>query len=185
MSNSSFTPPKFDGFHCVGWVQSAHGIRGEVFVRLYAGQADWLDEAEQLSLLLKNESILKVFSIHKLNVHKDGLIVKFNEVRDRNQADTVAKSGVYIPEEWLESEEGDPVFLKQIDGFEICDKEGAVLGKITGFASNGPQDLLRVKTAAAKEALVPLVDAFLIHIDFDKQQVTMDLPPGLLNLEET
>lgn len=184
-SNSSFSPANFPGFHCVGWVQSAHGLRGELFVRLYAGVADWQNDAENLSLLLKNESSLKSFSIHKMSAHKDGFIVKFNEVRDRNHADALAKSGVYVSEDLLQSDEGEPVFLKQIDGFEVLDKEGALLGKITGFGSNGPQDLLKVQTPAMKEALVPLVDAFLVHIDFDKQTVTMDLPPGLLNLEDS
>ncbi len=184
LSNSSFTPPKFESFQCVGWIQSAHGIRGEVFVRLYAGQADWQDAAEGLSVLLKGTTALKNFSVHKMSAHKDGLIVKFDEIRDRNQAEAIAKSGVYVSESLLESGEGEPVFLKQIDGFAVCEKDGTPLGKITGFGSNGPQDLLKVQTPDGKEALVPLVDAFLVHIDFDKHQVTMDLPPGLFNLEE-
>lgn len=182
--SSKFTPPKFENYHCVGWVPSAHGLRGEIFVRLYAGESDWHEDAESLSLLLANSTALKAFTIHKATPHKDGLIVKFNEICDRNQAEAVAKSGVYIEESLLQSDEGEPVFLKQLEGFEVVDKEGNSLGRITGFASNGPQDLLQVKTAAGKEALVPLVDDFLVHIDFDKQQVTMDLPPGLFNLEE-
>lgn len=183
-SGSKFTPPKFENFHCVGWVSSAHGIRGEVFVRLYAGQSDWHLDAETLSLLLKSADALKDFHLQKITPHKDGLIVKFAEIKDRNQAEAIAKSGVYIPEDLLQSPEGEPVFLKQIEGFAVVDKDGVSLGQISGFASNGPQDLLKVKTPEGKEALVPLVDAFLVHIDFDKQQVTMDLPPGLFNLEE-
>jgi 16S rRNA processing protein RimM len=183
-SGSKFTPQKFENFHCVGWISSAHGIRGESFVRLYAGSSDWHTEAKTLSLLLKAADVLKDFTVQKIATHKDGLIVKFAEIRDRNQAEAIAKSGVYISEDLLQSPEGEPVFLKQIEGFEVVDKVGVSLGRISGFASNGPQDLLRVKTSEGKEALVPLVDAFLVHIDFDKQQVTMDLPPGLFNLEE-
>ena len=183
-SGSKFTPQKFENFHCVGWISSAHGIRGESFVRLYAGTSDWHNGVKSLSLLLKASAALKDFSVQKIAPHKDGLIVKFTEIRDRSQAEAIARSGVYISEDLLRSPEGEPVFLKQIEGFEVVDKDGVSLGKISGFASNGPQDLLRVTTPEAKEALVPLVDAFLVHIDFDKQQVTMDLPPGLFSLEE-
>jgi 16S rRNA processing protein RimM len=183
-SGSKFTPQKFEGYHCVGWVSMAHGIRGEAFVRLYAGRSDWHSQAKSLSLLMKGTDVLKVLSVQKITPHKDGLIVKFAEVRDRNQAEAIAKSGVYITEDLLQSPEGEPVFLKQIEGFEIVDKQGVLLGKISGFGSNGPQDLLKVDTPEGKEALVPLVDAFLVHIDFDKQRVTMDLPPGLFSLEE-
>ena len=168
----------------MGWVSSAHGIRGEVFVRLYAKESDWHDEAESLSLLLNRASELKSFSIQKVQSHKDGLIVKFAEVRDRNQAETLAKSGVYVGDELLTADKGDGFYLKQIENFQLVDTAAAVLGQITGFGSNGPQDLLRVRTPEGKEALVPLVEAFLVDIDFDKQTVTMDLPPGLLTLED-
>ena len=93
------------------------------------------------------------------------------------------KSQVYIPEELLEAEPGETIYLHQIEGFELMDKEGKSLGCIVGFASNGPQDLLRVQTSGG-EALVPFVDAFIEGIDFEKNQVIMDLPPGLLALEE-
>jgi len=183
MSSSSFSPKIFAGFHCVGWISSAHGIRGELFVRLYAGVADWQEAAEDLFLLPPSGTDLKKFKKIKLQPHKDGLIARLEGVDDRTLAETFTKAGVYVREEILQSPPGEPVFLKQIEGFEVTSPRGEVLGRIVGFASNGPQDLLRVQTASG-EALVPLVDAFLVHIDFDKQQVTMDLPPGLLNLEE-
>ncbi len=146
--------------------------------------SEWHEGASDLNLLLKGAEALKPFSIQKISPHKDGLIVKFEQIRDRNQAEALAKSGVYVPLELLQAEEGEPVFLKQIEGFEVVESSGQKLGQITGFASNGPQDLLEIALADGKTALVPLVDAFLVHIDFDKQQVTMDLPPGLLNLED-
>lgn len=165
-------------------MQSAHGIRGELFIRLNAGRADWLDNAETLSLLPKNSKELIPLTIVKLKAHKDGLIGSFKEIGDRNRAEELAKSSVYIPQSLLESEPGEPVYLDQISGFEVVDPSGTVLGRIEGFATNGPQDLLQLRTPEGREALVPLIDEFLVHIDFDKQQVTMDLPPGLINLEE-
>lgn len=183
-SNSSYSPPQFPGLYCVGWVQSAHGIRGELFVRLNAGQADWLDDVETLSLFKKGDEQPASFEIKKISEHKDGLIVGLEGLTDRNRAEELAKCSVYIDEALLESEEGEPIFLKQILGFSLVDMNGAVLGVIRGFASNGQQDLLRVYPDSGGEALIPFIDEFIKHIDFDKQQVTMDLPPGLFNLED-
>lgn len=182
-SNSSFHPPQIQGLYCVGWVQSAHGIRGEIFVRLHAGQADWVDDVEEVSLLIPGQTEPEPFKILKMQPHKDGLIARLDGVCDRNRAEELRKAALYIPEDLLESEPGEPVYLKQIENFLLIDKMGSELGKIIGFATNGPQDLLRVTTSLGKEALVPLIDAFLVDIDFDKQQVTMDLPPGLLDLD--
>jgi len=94
------------------------------------------------------------------------------------------KSGVYIAEELLVAEEGDQIFLKQIENFTLVDTSGVNLGRIVGFGTNGAQDLLRVERPNGVEALIPFVDAFLVNIDFDKNLVKMDLPQGLLDLEE-
>lgn len=182
-SNSSYSPPQIPGLYCVGWVQSAHGIRGELFVRLKAGQADWLGEVKSLSLVKPGEAEFSKFEIEKISPHKGGLIVRLKDWRDRNQAELWRKSSVYISEDLLEAEEGETIFLKQVLGFAVIDLEGKALGVIRGFASNGSQDLLRVYPSSGGEALIPFVDAFIRHIDFDKQELTMDLPSGLFDLD--
>ena len=120
-----------------------------------------------------------------MNPHKDGWILKLKGVRDRNHAEALAKSAVYIDETLLEeNREGEQIYLKQILEFEVIDPKGVKLGVIRSFSTNGLQDLLVIETVDGREGLIPLVDAFLVHIDFDKKQVTMDLPPGLLGDEE-
>lgn len=168
----------------MGWIKSAHGIRGENYVQLYADQADWLDEADRLHLLRPGAKDLTAHKLQKKTPHKEGLIVKFTDSPDRNYAETLAKSGVYIPTEWLVAEDGDAFFLKQIENFELLDPEKKSLGRISGFSTNGVQDLLIVqRTDGLGEVLVPLVEAFLVTIDFEGKTVTMDLPEGLFDLD--
>jgi 16S rRNA processing protein RimM len=166
----------------VGWVKQAHGIRGELFVQLYAGKADWLSDLNSVSLLAPGDSTLKTWDVEVCRPHKEGLILKVKGVSDRNTSETMRKSGVYIPQEMLVADEG--LFLGQILNFKVVDLHGVVLGEIIGFASNGVQDLLRLKRENGVEALIPFVDAFVANIDFDNHQVKMDLPQGLLDLEE-
>lgn len=184
--NHSLDPsnPVFSGFHCVGWAKSAHGIRGELFVRLYAGQADWLDAVTELHLLLPGQSQLQPFEIELARPHKEGLIVKLSGVGDRNRSEELQKSRVYIDEGALASESGERIYLREVLGFKVFDKEAGELGVVAGFGTNGAQDLLRVHTPEGREHLIPFIDPFIVHIDFDKQELKMDLPPGLLTIEE-
>ncbi|MGE0527096.1 MAG: ribosome maturation factor RimM [Bdellovibrionales bacterium] len=191
--SSNKSPPSFPGYYCVGWVKSAHGIRGEIFIQLYAGTADWLPGARGLELLCSPASDLRHFELVSASAHKDGLIAQLKSVDSRNASEALRRSLVYVVETLLASPPEEGIFLRQIEGFELLDSQGQVLGVIIGFASNGPQDLLRIrrdqkgrddKPDKASESLVPLVDAFLMNIDFDKKQVTMDLPPGLLSVED-
>ncbi len=184
-SNSpSFRQPIIPDFVGVGWIQSAHGIRGEVFIGLNAKSADWPLDLDAIYLLLPGKSELQRFAISYLKPHKNGLIGRLKEIPDRNAAEKIEKSQVYIADEYLESKPGEQIFLKQVLGFTVIDKQEGELGRIEGFATNGPQDLLQIARAKGGQALVPFVDAFIVHIDFDKKQLTMDLPPGLIDLEE-
>src|SRR5262245_57640814 len=102
-SSNKFTPPSFSGFTCVGWVKSAHGIRGEIYIQLYAKQADWLDSAEEISLIEAGR--LRAWTIEGARPHKEGLILKLKGVDDRNFSETLRKAGAYIPDALLVSDE--------------------------------------------------------------------------------
>lgn len=111
--------------------------------------------------------------------------MKFLGVDSREQSEALRGAQVYVPEEALRAEPGETVFLHQILGFELRGRDGAPLGRVTGFSSNGAQDLLEIEIGSGESVrLVPFVDDFIVDIDFDKRQLRMDLPPGLLSVEE-
>lgn len=179
---SSKSSNNSSGKHAVGWVKDAHGLKGELYIQLYANTADWLESAE--SLYLENEEgEFSEWKLEKAKPFKDGLIVKFEGLSDRTPAEKLRKFKVFIDESLLVSEPGEAVYLKQLKGFMVVDK-GQEIGRVTGFASNGPQDLLCVERSGRAEALIPLVDAYILSIDFDNDRLEMDLPPGLLDVEE-
>ncbi len=181
LSNRSFSPRVVPGFHCVGWVKDAHGLRGEIYVKLSSKKADWLKKVKTFGLCLPVGGEFVEYKIKAARPHKEGLIVHLEGLSDRNQSEALRKQSVYIGEKLLASEPGEAIFLNQILGFSVVNESGVVLGEITGFGTNGPQDLLKVKGAHG-ESLIPLIDAFLRHIDFDLRTVTMELPPGLFDL---
>jgi 16S rRNA processing protein RimM len=182
--SSSNSDLSFPGFYRVGYVQSAHGIRGELSLRLFAAQADWLGDAEELSLLARGSERLNHFNIIKVRPHKEGLIALLAGISSRNDAEALKGATVFIREELLTADEGEQIYLRQIEGFELVDAENVVLGRIVGFSSNGSQDLLLVERAGGgATAMVPFVDDFLIDIDHETRRVRMNLPPGLLDIE--
>ncbi len=166
----------------MGWVKDAHGLKGELYIQLYAKTADWLKSAKTL-FLEDEEGQFRDWKLERAKPFKDGLIVKFEGLTDRTPAEKLRKFKVFIDESLLESEPGETVYLNQLKGFLVIDK-GQEVGRVTGFASNGPQDLLCVERPGRTEVLIPLVDAYILSIDFDNDRLEMDLPPGLLDVEE-
>lgn len=84
----------------------------------------------------------------------------------------------------LISQPGEVIYLSEIDGFEVLQRDEMLqgdprpLGRIIGFSSNGAQDLLRIENSKGVfEA--PFVSAFIVKIDFLERKIFVNFPSGL------
>ena len=171
-------PCTVTGFICGGWVKDAHGLKGHLYIQVYSPELDWADRFKELHLYNAKKQESHSFPVKEWSPFKDGFRVLAEGLQDRTAAEAFKGHHFLIPEDWLESQEGDQVFLAQIKGFEVLD-QGKSLGCIEDFATNGVQDLLVVG-----DYLIPLVDEFIVEIDFDKTQIHMDLPKGLIEINQ-
>lgn len=163
----------------VGKVKDAHGIKGEIFILLFSGEAAWIDDLNELRLVAENSTEVKIFSIKSVRLHKNGLIAKTGELKDRNEAELLKGWLFEIPSSLFVSKKGEPIYLREIQGFEVVTTERGPVGTIIGFGSNTVQDLLVIKSGE-NEYEVPFVEAFVQKIDYDKRSLYLDLPSGLL-----
>lgn len=187
-----------ENYRVVGRVKDAHGLKGEIWVVLFAGAADWLDSMKDDGkyLLSKKESIaglamsdLKEFPIKGARAHKNGVILHSTTVKDRTAAEGLKGHFLVIPEEYLIGEEGESYFLSEIEGFRVLEDKREI-GVITGFSHNGAQDLLQVALVKgvrdgvkAKDVVeIPFVDEF-VEVDDENQQIHVTLPPGLIEVQ--
>jgi 16S rRNA processing protein RimM len=173
------------GWHLVGKVHSAQGVRGQVFVFLFGEAAPWLEQWDTL-VLSDDEtkaSHKREYPIDRVQPHskqgKKGFILTLKHVTDKDVADSFAKKFVWIPTSFLISKKGETIYLREIENFIVMDKSRGEVGPIVGFSSNGPQDLLQVQSSTGNYD-IPFVEAFIVKIDFENEQVHMDIPLGLL-----
>ena len=158
----------------VGKVLDAHGIRGDIYCIVFSGDASWVDQLETLKLGTE------VFKINRIKEFKKGFIASLEGFSDRNRAESYKGREVWVDEKLFVSEDGEALFLKEILGFEVHDKHLGAIGKITGFSSNGMQDLLVI----SEKIEVPFVKEFVLNMDFDKKIISTVLPEGLLEINE-
>lgn len=163
----------------VGKIIEAHGLKGEVFVHIFSKEAPWLKQIKTIGLGPTTTKSEREYEVTKASPHRHGIILKFKGVDDRNASEAIEKQFLFIDADHLVSKKGEAIYLKEIEGFEVFDQDKSV-GKIEGFSSNGPQDLLVVVTPDEREVEIPFVEAFLVDIDFEAKKVLMNLPPGLV-----
>jgi 16S rRNA processing protein RimM len=188
-----------ENFRVVGRVKDAHGLKGEIWVVLFAGVADWLDSLKDDGkyILSKKESLaglamsdLTEFPIKGARAHKNGVILHSSAVKDRTAAEGFKGHFLVIPEKYLVSQEGDSYFLSEIEGFSVLEDKREI-GVITGFSHNGAQDLLQVtlvkgvrEGVKAKDVIeIPFVEELVFEVDDESKVIHVELPEGLIEVQ--
>jgi len=154
-------------------------LKGEVKIHLFSGEAPWIDQVEILFLKLQNEPV--AHAISSLSLRGSQLTAKFETFKDRTTAEKWIGAEVFISDEHLQTKPGENLYLREILGFKVLADE-IEIGIVVEFSSNGPQDLIVVESREKKKILIPLVKEFIVNIDNKLKIVTMDLPPGLLEV---
>lgn len=163
----------------IGKIKDAHGLRGDVFIIFFSKDYSWIDLIDEVYIEETPYEVIKAAE------HKDGLKVQLKGVTDRNQSEALIGKQIYLPADFFFTQEEDEgMFLAEIEKFKVVDKTAGEIGIITGFSSNTAQDLLVVTSPSGEVFEIPFVDAFIVEIDHENKTVQMDLPEGLLDLNQ-
>ena len=76
-------------------------------------------------------------------------------------------------------QESDEFYMEDLIGFSVeC---GSLRGEITDYYDSEMNPLLGVDFGNG-EQLIPAAEEFILHIDFEKEHIKLQLPEGLLDL---
>jgi 16S rRNA processing protein RimM len=169
----------------VGRVGKPHGVRGEVSVELRT------DEPERRfavgrSLLVRRPGTGPAPAYSRLTVeatrwHQDRLLVRFEELPDRNAAEA-ARGLLLVTEVDLGETPEDPeeFYDHQLVGLRVATTDGVEVGVVGEVLHSGAQDLLVVSREGRDDALVPFVTALVPEVDLAAGVLRVADRPGLL-----
>lgn len=171
----------------VGWIHSAQGIRGQVYVVIASEEAAWSDKWNEL-ILLPHEKHNKPLVAIKTKITskkphakqgKWGFIIDCELIKDRNLAEEYEGYRVFVPSDFFISEPGEPIYLREVLNFQVYNLMGQFQGVVVGFSSNTAQDLLTLQFED-KTYEIPFVKELISSIDFEDKRILMDVPEGLM-----
>jgi 16S rRNA processing protein RimM len=167
----------------VGRIGKPHGIRGEVTVEVRTDEPDrrftpgTTVRAERPNGTPAPWSELTVGSTRW---HQSALLVRFEELADRTTAETARGVLLHASVPTDESpDDPDEFYDHQLVGLAAYDLDGQTLGEVTAVL-HGAQDLLQVRTADGRDALVPFVAALVPEVDVAGGRVVIADRPGLV-----
>ncbi|HEX2177155.1 MAG TPA: ribosome maturation factor RimM [Nocardioidaceae bacterium] len=167
----------------VGRIGRPHGVRGEVGVEVRTD-----DPTERFAIgteLRTDPSSAGPLTVAAARPHSGRLLVRFEQVRDRNAAE--ALRGVLLTVQVPDREEpADPeeLYDHQLVGLQVHDHAGTVVGEVADVLHNPAHDLLVVRRKSGGDVLVPFVSELVPDVDLGRGRLTVADRPGLLEPEQ-
>lgn len=164
----------------LGKIVRKYSFKGELLIKLDTDQPEIYEHLDAVFIFVRNSLI--PFFIEHSQLHKSDLLrVKFEEVTTEEDADALLKSDVYLPLELLPKLEGNKFYFHEVIGFTIIDMNFGEVGIIKGINDSTSQSLFEVDKDGV-EILIPMNDEFIKKIDRDSKTITVETPPGLIDL---
>jgi 16S rRNA processing protein RimM len=163
----------------IGKFVSVFGLTGELILKHNLGKKTSLKDLKALFIEERENSFIPWFIESTRIKNEEEIYIKLENVNTREQAIPLAQKQVWLPETDFKkySSRSSPIsFL----GFDIYE-EGKMLGKVTEVIEQPHQVLCRIDING-KEAYIPLHEETIRKIDQRKKQITVELPPGLLEI---
>ena len=181
------------GYAIVGRIRKAHGIRGEVVVepitdapdaifasgrRVFAGTP-----SGELSLWSHDGHTApapRALDVIGARAHQGGLLVQFDAIHDRTEAELWRGRYLLVPADELEPPAEGEVFLHELPGMTAVLESGETLGEVDTWYEL-PQGILLAIESANGEVLLPFSDDVVLHIDTVLRRITVRVPDGLVD----
>lgn len=165
----------------IGIFNKPHGIHGEL---QFTFTDDIFDRADCEYLICLLDGILVPFFIEEYRFRSDSTaLVKLEGIETAESARMFTNTDVYFPIKHLEEVEEEELTWNFFIGFRMEDVNHGSLGEVVDVDTSTVNTLFVVDHEGG-ELLVPAQEAFIVGIDQKQRLITVDLPDGLLNLDE-
>lgn len=163
-------------------IGAAHGTRGEVRVKTFT--ADPLALADY-GLLYDAQG--KAYEVLEIRPAKTVVVVRFKGVNDRNAAEALNGTELFIDRSQLPDEdlEEDEFFHTDLIGLEALDEDGNSHGVVSAVFDFGGGDLIELSAKGKRPMLIPFTQAAVPEINFDQGIIRVEpFAAGLISQED-
>lgn len=166
----------------IGMFNKPHGIHGELS---FTFTDDIFDRVDCDYLICLLDGIFVPFFMEEYRFRSDSTaLVKLEGVYTAERARMFTNVDVYFPVEHVEEAEPGELSWDFFIGFRMEDVSHGALGEVVEVDNSTVNTLFVVERPDGEELLVPAQEEFIVGIDQEQRLITVDLPQGLLNLEE-
>ena len=143
------TPAASDKRIALAAVAGAHGVKGEVRLKLFSDSAASISAHKKLYVGGVERRLLSLNDVGKMPV------VRFEGVTDRSAAEELRGSLVEADRSALPALEEGEYYHADLIGLAAVDGDGQTVGKVVAVENYGAGDLLEIEAEGGRRSLIP------------------------------
>ena len=144
---------------CLGVITGVHGIRGEVKVKSFT-----VDDRDVGAYgTLENKDASKKYVLKVTGRSKELLRCKINGINDRNAAEALIGTELYVDRSVFPELEEDEYYLADLIGLKVLEQSSnEQIGSVAGVYNFGAGDILEIKVdATSKLEMLPFTKEYV------------------------
>ena len=166
----------------LGKVGAVYGIKGWLKIHSFTDETEAILDYFPWSLKLGNK--VQSVEITDWRKHNNGLVVKVAGIDDRDIAQKLVGSEIFVSEDALSDLPEGEFYWRDLIGMTVVTDKGYDLGQVSDIMETGANDVLVVKANlkdgfGKKERLIPyLMDQVILSVSTENKQICVDWDPG-------
>lgn len=160
-----------------GKIINTHGLRGEVKVVTWTDYPEVFEEIEFLYVHKKTGD--ERLDIKNIKYQKNNIIVKFEQIKDIDEAEKYKNMVLYVDREQLPPLPDGMNYIVDLIGLEVYNEDNEKIGVIADVFNTGANDIYDVKREGKKNLLLPVIDECVKEVDIENGRVIVNVMEGL------
>ena len=162
----------------IGQLKKPYGIKGWLWV--FSDTDDRSDIFDMQPWWIKTATGMKPLTVSKWRQQGTGLVAQFEQVPDRNIAETMNGVVIWVAKNSLPEPEEDEFYWSELVGLRVLNEQDEYLGDIAEMFETGAHDIMRVATHSNsldnEERLIPWHAQTVIEVDMTNKTVHVAWP---------
>jgi 16S rRNA processing protein RimM len=170
--------PKLQNPVLMAVIGAAHGIKGELRVKTFTGDALALGE---YGPLFARDG--RRFEIADIRPQGTVVVVRFKGVGDRSAAEALTGTELFVDRAMLPTELAEEEFYHtDLVGLAVVDTSGVAIGAVAAVLNFGAGDILEISGPGLRGVLVPFTKAAVPLVDLSTRTIRVDrIAAGLVD----
>jgi 16S rRNA processing protein RimM len=173
----------------VGRIADAWGLKGWFKVlphsadpeALFSSKRWYLQPTERGKPAFVGTQLMR---IREAKVHSDNIVAVAHDMEDRDIAESLKGSRIFIPRSSFPTPELDSYYWVDLMGLNVVNREGVDLGVVKDLLATGPQTVLVIEYTEnvdgeekTLERMIPFVSHFVDDVNLAEKRITVDWQP--------